>query len=123
MSFQRVYEIWLLQEKRDAGRCSFCQMPIVWGHCAPHGTAVPLVATPLRISREERNSAGVLFDVVASDQKHQCPYRGARRRAEHADMKKGQHVFAAFTPERIEQLKQQIDAQKPAPVPQPRRLW
>jgi hypothetical protein len=115
------YILRLLKGSRHTGLCGRCRQPITWAICAPRGRSVPLIASPI-ILREERNARDVVYEVVGGDQVHECPVRPAeagRYDAQPRRHRKAGAVFATFSPDRMQQLRDAATgAKRMEPSPQ-----
>jgi hypothetical protein len=123
---------------RRHGRCGRCRQDVTWATLAHRGAKnIPLVAAPM-ILRVEHGANGVSVEIIAFDQIHHCPTtpttdaprptRTQRPRVQaHAPLtaaERGDHIFPAFTRERLAELRARIVEQPPAPKPpQTGRLW
>jgi hypothetical protein len=104
----------LLKHSRHAGICGHCQQRITWAVCAPRGKSVPLIAAPI-VLWEERTDRDVVFEVVGGDQVHKCPVpavKAAHAKAPGSPRRRGpkkQPVFAGFSRDRMQQLRDAVE--------------
>lgn len=122
--------LFIVKGSRRQGHCGRCRHVVTWATLAKRGAKnIPLVASPV-ILRVDHGTNGVSVEVLGFDQIHRCPVP-ARPAARPTHRMAPRHVpkhtpaesaYASFTPDRIQQLREQIAAPKPKP-PQPSRLW
>jgi hypothetical protein len=119
--------LYIAKGSRRPGRCGRCGHAVTWATLARRGAKnIPLIASPV-VLRDEQADTGVTVEVLAFDQVHRCTVRkppAPRRSATTVParlQRRSDTAYASFTPDRIQQLKEQIAAPKSKP-PQPSRL-
>lgn len=114
----------IVKGSRRHGRCGYCQREITWATLAARGGRnVPLVYAPM-ILREQTGDTGVVAEVLGFDQIHRCPERKTVARPTSPAppapaVRRGDGVFASFTTDRLQQLRDAVAHPTPKPSPAP----
>lgn len=106
----------IVKGSRRRARCSTCSAEITWATLARRGGKyIPLVAAPV-IIRTEKSDRDVLLEVVGFDQIHKCSARPKAKKTSasaanapwHRSTEPPQPAFSAFSPDRLQQLRNAI---------------